>query len=105
MAGSSSGLLSYLTKRFLLRFNSGNHLFDVKALCNGFLAGAVSVSVGSGGMQPYYAVLTGVVASPLYIIAILIFRQFTIDDPMENCQIYILPIFWGVMAAVAFQDT
>lgn len=77
----------------------------MKALCNGFIAGIIAVSVGSGGMQAYYAVLAGVVAAPLYIIACLIFRQFTIDDPLENCQIYILPSFWACITAVVFRDT
>lgn len=57
----------------------------MKALCNGFLAGVVSVSVGSGGMQPYYAVLAGLVTAPIYILGVFIFRNFTIDDPLENC--------------------
>jgi len=50
LSGATSGLISFVLKRYLLRSNVGNHLFDVKALCNGFLAGVVSVSVGSGGM-------------------------------------------------------
>ena len=74
----------------------------MKALCNGFIAGAVSVSVGSGGMQPYYAVLAGVVAAPTYIASCLIFRSFTIDDPLENCQIYILPVCWASINSVIF---
>jgi len=63
----------------------GNHLFDIKALCNGFLAGVAAVSCGSGGMQPYYAVLAGVIAAPCYLFACVTFRNFTIDDPLENC--------------------
>jgi ammonia channel protein AmtB len=50
LSGATSGLISFVLKRYLLRSNVGNHLFDVKALCNGFLAGVVAVSVGSGGM-------------------------------------------------------
>jgi Amt family ammonium transporter len=64
--------------------NSGNHLFDMKALCNGFLAGVVGVSVGSGGMQPYHAVLSGLITAPIYLMGVVIFRNFTIDDPLEN---------------------
>lgn len=50
LAGSVSGLISYSCKKCIIRTNMGNHLFDMKALCNGFLAGAISVSVGSAGM-------------------------------------------------------
>lgn len=105
LSGSSSGLISYLIKKYLLKTHVGNHLFDMKALCNGFLAGVVAVSVGSGGMQPYYAVLSGIFAAPFYLLGCIIFRNFTIDDPLENCQIYILPIFWSTINAVIFQDS
>lgn len=105
LSGSVSGILSYLMKRLLIKHNQGNHLFDIKALCNGFLAGVVAVSVGSGGMQPYFAVLSGITAAPIYIGGVVLFRSFTIDDPMENCQIYIGPIFWATINAVIFQDS
>jgi ammonia channel protein AmtB len=102
LSGSVSGLISYLIKKFLTKTNVGNHLFDMKALCNGFLAGVVAVSIGSGGMQPYYAVLAGIFAAPCYLLGCMIFRNFTIDDPLENCQIYLLPTVWGSINGVIF---
>ena len=54
----------------------GNHLYDMKALCNGFLAGVVGVSVGSGGMQPYWAIVCGIVSAPVYLLACGTFRSF-----------------------------
>jgi ammonia channel protein AmtB len=105
LSGSASALVSYIIKRLLIKTNSGNHLFDMKVLCNGFLAGVVGVSVGSGGMQPYMAVLAGLATGPIYTLGVVIFRQFNIDDPMENCQIYIMPICWSAVNAVIFQDS
>lgn len=76
LSGSASGLISFLLKKYLMRTNMGNHLFDMKALCNGFLAGAIGVSVGSGGMQPYLAVIAGVFSALFYIFGCIIFRSF-----------------------------
>ena len=45
----------------------------------------VGVSVGSGSMQPYNAVLSGVVSGALYLISCVIFKMFSVDDPLENC--------------------
>ena len=67
-----------------MNYNTGNHLYDLKALCNGFLAGVVGVSVGSGSMQPYMAALAGVVTAIIYCFGVTIFRNLTIDDPLEN---------------------
>jgi len=105
LSGALSGLLCYLCKKYLFRTNVGNHLFDVRALCNGFLAGAVGVSVGSAGMQPYLAMVAGLISAPCYFLGGLLFRAFQIDDPLENCQIYILPIIWSTFNSALFQDT
>lgn len=105
LAGSVSGLISYFCKKCIIRSNVGNHLFDMRALCNGFLAGAVSVSVGSASMQPYFAVLAGFLAAPCYLLGCLMFKAFQIDDPLENSQIYLLPIVWGTFNSALFQDT
>ena len=76
LSGSTSGLISFLLKRFVTRTNVGNHLYDMKALCNGFLAGVVGVSVGSGGMQPYWAIVSGLVSGPVYLLGCGAFRSF-----------------------------
>ena len=85
-----------------MRSHLGNHIFDLRALCNGFLAGAVGVSVGSGAMQPYYAVLAGVMTAPFYLFACVMFRNFQVDDPMENIHIYMMPVIWGSINSVVF---
>ena len=45
LSGSVSGIVSYVVKTKLMSTHVGNHLFDIRALCNGFLAGMVGVSV------------------------------------------------------------
>jgi len=85
LSGSISGLLSYIAKKKLMNSMMENQLFDYRALCNGFLAGVVGVSVGSGGMQPFWALLGGLVSGVLYLIGCLLFRTFQVDDPVESC--------------------
>lgn len=105
LAGSVSGLVNYGLKKRILRTHVANHLYDIKALCNGFLAGVAGVSVGSGGMQPILAIISGLVSSLLYLGGCFLFRQFQIDDPLENCQIYLLPIVWSSFNSVMFMDS
>jgi ammonia channel protein AmtB len=102
LSGAASGCISFLIKKYLMRSHLGNHIFDLRALCNGFLAGAVGVSVGSGAMQPYYAVLAGVMTAPFYLFACVMFRNFQVDDPMENIHIYMMPVIWGSINSVVF---
>jgi ammonia channel protein AmtB len=49
-------------------------------------------------------VLAGIFAAPCYLASCLAFRSFQIDDPLENCQIYILPVIWGTFNSVLFLD-
>ena len=58
--------------------------YDIQSLCNGYLAGVAAVSAGSGNMKPWGALVTGFVASFLYVILSLISRKSKFDDPMEN---------------------
>lgn len=76
ISGGVSGAISYFTKKAVIRTNVGNHLFDMRALCNGYLAGVVAVSVGSGGMQPYLAAVSGLIAAPCYLLGCAIFKAF-----------------------------
>jgi len=86
LAGSFSGIVAYLIKiKFISTSLGAGHLFDIRALCNGFLAGMVSVSVGSGAMHPGFAALAGVVAGGCYILGCMAFRSFQLDDPLECC--------------------
>ena len=105
LSGSVSGLISYAIKKFMMGTHVGNHLFDIRALCNGFLAGMIAVSCGSGAMQPILAVLSGLITAPCYLGGCWMFRSFQIDDPLESCQIYILPVIWGSINSVIFMDS
>jgi len=105
LSGSISGLVSYIVKMRLISTHVGNHLFHIRALCNGFLAGVVGVSMGAGAMPPLLAALAGLVTSTCYLGGCLAFRHFQIDDPLESCQIYILPTLWSAVNSVIFIDS
>ena len=53
-------------------------------------------------MKPWGALVTGVIASLLYMTLCLIARKSKFDDPIENFQIYTSAGFWGMIAAAFF---
>lgn len=85
LSGSFSSFISYLLKRYIVR---GDRLktpkYDIRALCNGYLAGVAAVSAGSGTMKPWGALVTGSIAALLYMTLCLIVKKSKFDDPMEN---------------------
>lgn len=74
ISGSASGLLNYVLKKRVITSHVANHLYDIRSLCNGFLAGVAGVSVGSGGMQPIMALMAGVLSAAFYLGACAMFR-------------------------------
>jgi len=85
IAGSFSAFLSFFLKKQIVRSDRMKiPRYDIQSLCNGYLAGVAAVSAGSGTMKPWGAVVTGTVASFLYIILSLIARKSKFDDPMGN---------------------
>lgn len=103
MSGSFSSFLCFMLKRHIVR---GDHQktprYDVRSLCNGYLAGVAAVSAGSGVMQPWGALCTGVIEAFFYMLLCLIMKKVKFDDPMENFQIYGTGALWAMIASVFF---
>jgi len=53
-------------------------------------------------MEPWSALVVGVVQGFSYMITCYIMKKVKIDDPMENYQIYGSAACWAVLASVFF---
>lgn len=85
LAGAFSAVISMILKKQIVRGDrKKTPRYDIKALCNGYLAGVAAVSAGSGTMRPWGALVTGCIASFLYMTLCLIVKKSKFDDPMEN---------------------
>lgn len=103
LSGSFSSMLSFLLKRHIVRGDDAKTpRYDVRSLCNGYLAGVAAVSAGAGTMKPWGALVTGSIAAFLYMTLCLIVKKSKFDDPMENFQIYASAGFWGMIASAFF---
>jgi ammonium transporter, Amt family len=103
LSGSFSSFISILLKKHVVRGDKRKTpIYDIRSLCNGFLAGVAAVSAGSGTMKPWGALVTGTIASFLYMTMCFIVKKVRFDDPMENFQIYSSAGFWGMIASAFF---
>jgi ammonia channel protein AmtB len=60
LSGCTSAFFSFLLKRYIVYGdNDKTPRYDIRSLCNGFLAGAAAVAAGSGIMNPWSAVIVG----------------------------------------------
>ena len=72
--------------------------YDVAMVCNGILAGLVSITAGCACMLPWAAFLTGFIGAFVYYGASKLLLKLQIDDPLDAFAVHGACGFWGVLA-------
>merc|ERR1719454_183739 len=79
LAGAVGGLTVVFTDKAII-----SKTWDVGMLCNGILAGLVSITAGTNAMMPYNAVFSGFIGGFVYLGASkLVLYVCKIDDPLD----------------------
>jgi len=79
-----------------------NHRYDVGALTNGMLSGAVAITAVCDRCEPWSAFLIGLISSLIYSLACKMWRKMDIDDPVEASQVHGACGLWGLIATGIF---
>jgi len=76
---------------------------DASLIANGWMAGLVASSAGCAALKPATAVLTGLIAGALVVLAIE-FLEFTlkVDDPCGSISVHAIAGIWGLLAVGIF---
>jgi len=76
--------------------------YDVGGLCNGILAGLVSITAGCGNMECGSAVATGFIGAFVYMGSSMLLQKLKIDDPVDAAPVHGFCGIWGVLACGLF---
>jgi|Transcript_101123 Amt family ammonium transporter len=76
--------------------------YDIGAMCNGILAGLVSVTAGCANVEFGSALLIGCVGGCVFNGASFLVRTVKIDDPIDAFAVHGACGCWGVLAAALF---
>jgi Amt family ammonium transporter len=82
IAPSAAGLFTFLTRKHITGQNT-DHRLDFGALTNGLLAGCVSITASCAFVEPWAAIVIGIIGSVIYSLACVLLEKFEIDDPLE----------------------
>jgi len=82
IAPSAAGLFTFMTRKYITGQNK-DHRLDFGALTNGLLAGCVSITAGCAEVEPWAAIVIGLIGSVIYSLACLLLEKLKIDDPLE----------------------
>jgi len=85
---------------FLSRMRTGS--YDIGLVLNGTLAGLVGITAPCAVVDPWAAVVIGLIAAPVMMIAVESLDRAGIDDPVGAVAVHGFAGLWGVLAVGLF---
>lgn len=77
---------------------------DFSMALNGCLAGLVAITAGCDAMTPFDAIIIGLIAGVLVVLAVLGFDRLMIDDPVGALSVHLVNGVWGTLAVGIFSS-
>jgi len=96
LAAATGGITVFLLRYLILK------KYDVGGLCNGILAGLVSITAPCGNVECGSAVAIGLIGAIVYQASSMLLQKLKIDDPVDACPVHGFCGIWGVLAAGLF---
>lgn len=102
LAGGSSGVTALLVNLVVTERKTGEPVYKLAAAMNGCLTGLAAITGSCGIIEPWAAILIGVVAGLLYLVASNILEKTCIDDAVDAIPVHLFGGSWGVIATGLF---
>lgn len=102
LSGSVAGVVALFVNLVLQERLTGEPIFKLSSSMNGSLAGLVAITGSCGLVEPWAAVVIGLVAGILYLIASHLLVKFCIDDAVDAIPVHLAGGSWGVIATGLF---
>ena len=96
MAGFAGGLGAIFTSWIVLKKP------DLSMGLNGMLAGLVGITAGADVINPWQAVIVGLLAGLIVVISVIFFDKIRIDDPVGAISVHGICGVWGTVAVGIF---
>ena len=104
LSGTCGGLTASIAKPLIMQTYSHTRRYDVSALCNGLLAGLVAITGACDRVDPWAAIVIGIVGGIVYSAACKLCDVMTADDPIEASSVHGFAGMWGLIAVGIFDN-
>ena len=94
---AAAGALAAMTTSWIVQGKP-----DVSMAGNGMLAGLVAICSGIGDMTATGAIITGLVAGTIVVLAVTAIERMQVDDPVGAFSVHGICGFWGLIATGLF---
>ena len=102
LGAAMGGLGALIFNRILVAFKKRETAYDISTLLNGILGGLVSITAGCAVIEPWGAVVIGVIGGMTYVGASAMLRGLEIDDPLDAFPVHGACGIWGVISVGIF---
>jgi Amt family ammonium transporter len=96
LSAATGGVSCFLLQYAIVR------KYDCAALCNGILAGLVSITAGCSNVESGSAVLIGFLGGIIFVGSSSLIKKLKIDDPVDASSVHGTCGIWGCNAAAVF---
>ena len=104
LAGASALFSALLTYYIYTDYTTGEPVFDLTYAQNGALSGLVGVTGSCAVVQPWAAVVIGIVSGFVYFLGSRALIHFKIDDAVDGIPVHFANGIWGCIATGLFAD-
>jgi Amt family ammonium transporter len=98
LAPCVAGLLVFLLRALVFP----PRLLDVGAFCNGILAGLVSITAGCAAVEPWEAIIIGLLGGFVYQGISMLMKKLKVDDVVDAVAVHAGCGLWGILAVGFF---
>ena len=102
LSGAMGGISALFTNLYIEERRTGEPNFSLVMAMNGSLSGLVAVTSGCALMEPWSALITGLVAGWLYMFSSSLLIRFRIDDAVDAIPVHMACGIWGMIATGLF---
>jgi Amt family ammonium transporter len=101
LGGATGGLVGFF--KFLVDWDfSRENRYSIGCICNGILAGIVSVTSSVDNIDPWAAMVIASIGSVFYQLFVKLLKRLSIDDPVEASCVHFAAGSWGIIATGFF---
>jgi len=102
LSAAAGGVFGLFIKKMLPPSLGGDHTYNISHTCNSLLGGLVGITAGCSVVEPWAAIIIGMIAAFVYHGASCMMRKLKIDDPLDAFAVHGACGLWGVLAVGIF---
>ena len=104
VSGTTGGAIATFLKPVVLKEQNKHNKYDVGATTNGILAGLVAITGVCDRIEPWGALIVGIISAFVYCFSCRLLKAINIDDPIEASPVHGFTGFWGLIAVGIFDN-